>query len=143
MRTVAIAVLLLGLTSCGTSYDPNEDLPSCAEQSCDEETKAVAETLEQLPDVTMVEDVRWVAGKALSWPEVKGSIVIASMDPDDCYELSEQLAQVVWESGMAPIEGYNFDCTATGSGSPTQLWEHWDEDAVNALYDKYGERAPR
>lgn len=143
MKLVAFIFLLIALTSCGTSDSSGQELPSCAPSACVDEIRAIEEDLALLSGVTSVDDVQWIRGKALSWPEVEGSIVIDSMDPADCYELADDLAQTAWESSVAPLEGYSFDCFATGATRAESVWEHWDRKAMNALNDKYGERGPQ
>lgn len=139
-QALPVAALLLALTSCGAAHDPNQDVPSCAEQSCAEETKAVVEQLGELPDVARVTEVRWTRGKALSPPSISGNLTIRSANEEDCYTLQNDLERLAWTSSVAPLEAWSFDCYPMGSTSPTLVYGFWDASDADELDEKWGAR---
>lgn len=139
-----LPLLLLLLAACGLdeSYDPNAELPSCADSACSDELDELAQQISQVDSIEAVRQVRYFEGKELSGLQVTGAFEIESTDRADCSALVEEIGPLVWHSKVAPIDGYRFDCYPKGAtdSSYGYVADSWVGNTAEDYRKAWGER---
>jgi hypothetical protein len=148
MRPRLLALLTLSglmLSACGSddsdsSYDPNAGVPSCAESKCVAEVDELARRIAELPGVATVQELRYVPDQITDGPHVGGEIRIPRSERrTQCDSLEDRLAQLVWESEVAPVDGMRVACRVGNSDAGRTLGLSWTLDPLT-YRDKWGPR---